>query len=399
MECVISAKIKLLPTVEQKEQLIATVHAIKQGLNFTSKVAYEQGMLSNFKALQKLVYTDLRERFGLKSQMACNVCSVVAGTYASMKSNHEDTLARYNKAKLQYSYNRDYSFVNQKEKLSAKDKKDGKEPKMTQLISIGTLDKRIKMPFLTKGFEQYFDGTWEYGTGTLVYKKGKFFLHLAMKKEFDNELDIKNVVGVDLGMRFLATAIDSKDHHLFASGKSITYKKAQFLKQRKDLQEVGTKSAKRKLKKLAGRENRFMTDINHQLSKALVKFAGEDSLIVLEDLTHINIHTKVSHHFRYHRMSWAFAQLRFFIEYKAKLNNIQVLDVDPAYTSQKCPKCGCVHQDNRDKKLHVFRCIKCGYTSNDDRIGAINLRQMGIEYHTKLMTAQAADEEQEIQLA
>lgn len=242
------------------------------------------------------------------------------------------------------------------------------------------------MPFLTKGFEQYFDGTWEYGTGTLVYKKGKFFLHLAMKKELNHQPDIKNVVGVDLGMRFLATAIDSKDKHLFASGKQVVYKRAQFLRQRKELQELGTKSAKRKLNKISGRENRFMTDVNHQLSKALVKFAGKDSLIVLEDLTNININTKIHHNFRYYRMSWAFYELRSFIEYKANLNGAKVIDVDPAYTSQKCPKCGCVHKENRNKKSHTFTCIKCKYTSNDDRIGAMNLRQMGIEYHTKLMT-------------
>ena len=387
MEYVVTAKIKLLPGEKQKEELIQTVAAIKKGLNFASKEAYAQGLLSHFKTLQKLVYKDLRNKFGLKSQMACNVCSVVASSYASMKSNHEHTLAVYTKPKLQYSYNRDYSFVTKKEKLSAKDKKAGKVPKEVKLISIGTLNQRIKVPFIAKGFENYFDGSWEYGTGTLVYKKGKFFLHLAMKKEIEVSQTFKNIVGVDLGMRFLATAIDSKNNHLFASGKKINHKRAQFLKQRKVLQEVGTKSAKRKLKKLSGRENRFMRDVNHCLSKALVQFAGKDALIVLEDLTNINIYTKVPHNFRYYRMSWAFAQLRFFIGYKAILNDSQVIDVDPAYTSQKCPKCGCVHKANRNKKSHTFKCVSCGYTSNDDRIGSMNLRQMGIEYHTKITSA------------
>src|SRR5690242_19377449 len=112
MEIIVTAKIKLLPTQQQKQDLIATVQAIKQALNHASKVAYENNLLSTFKKLQKLVYYDLRESYGLKSQMACNVCSVVAGTYASMKSNGERVLAVYTKPKFQYSYNRDYSFVN-----------------------------------------------------------------------------------------------------------------------------------------------------------------------------------------------------------------------------------------------------------------------------------------------
>jgi len=87
-----------------------TLHAIRAGLNYASKIAYENNLLSAFKKLQTLTYKHLRSEFGLKSQMACNVCSVVAGTYASMKTNQESTLAIYKKPKLQYSYNRDYSF-------------------------------------------------------------------------------------------------------------------------------------------------------------------------------------------------------------------------------------------------------------------------------------------------
>lgn len=381
MELVVTAKAKLLPTEEQKLQLVETVSAIKEALNYTSKVAYENGRMSAFKKLQKLVYTTLREQFGLKSQMACNVCTVVAGTYASMKSNGEDTLAFYNKPKLQYSYNRDFSFL-----------KDGS-------VSIGTLDKRIKMSFVTKGLEQYFDGTWEYGTATLVYKKGKFYLHFAMKKEIEEITQYKNIVGVDLGMRFLATAIDSKDRHLFASGKQVIARKAKYLKQRKDLQELETKSAKRKLKKLAGKENRWMTDVNHQISKALIQYAGENSLFVLEDLTGINITTRVPHNYRYYRMSWAFYQLRQMIEYKARLNKSNTIDIDPRYTSQKCPKCGHTHKDNRDKKVHIFSCLSCGYTSNDDRVASMNIRQHGIEYVHNLFVQAQTELEQESELA
>ncbi len=212
-------------------------------------------------------------------------------------------------------------------------------------------------------------------------------MHISVKKDFEEAEIYKNVVGVDLGMRFLATAIDSKDNHLFLRGGKITQIRGKHLNLRKRLQERGTKSAKRKLKKLSGKERRFMTNENHCVSKALVRFAGENSIIAIEDLEGINITTKVrdnENHFRYHRMSWAFYQLRQFIEYKAKLNKCLAVDVDPAYTSQKCPKCGHTHKENRDKKKHIFTCRACGYKSNDDRIGAINIRQLGIEYHVKM---------------
>ncbi|MGL4452310.1 MAG: RNA-guided endonuclease TnpB family protein [Sarcina sp.] len=368
-ELVVTAKIKILPTIEQKQQLIETMNSIRNGLNFASNIAYENNKLSSMKKLQNLVYKELRESYNLKSQMACNICSVVSGTYASMKSNNEDTLAIYKKPKLQYSYNRDYSFL-----------QDG-------TISIGTINKRIKLNYITKGLDHYFDGSYEFGTATLVYKKRKFYLHISCKKEIEVSESITNVVGVDLGMRFLATAIDSKDNHLFINGSYILRRKAKFLKQRKDLQSLGTKSAKRKLKTISGKENRYQTDVNHCVSKALVDFAKDNSLIVLEDLTRININTKVYHKYRYYRMNWAFYQLRQFIEYKGFAKGIQVIDVAPAFSSQKCPKCGFTHKDNRNKKTHSFTCLSCHYKSNDDRIGSMNLRQMGIEYHAKLTQA------------
>lgn len=364
MELVVTAKVKIYPDDFQREQLIQTLKAVKGGLNHASNAAFENGFITAFKKLQTLVYSDLREMYGLKSQMACNVCSVVAGSYASMKSNGEKTLAVYKSPKFQYSYNRDYSFT-----------KEG-------LLSIGTLDKRIKVAFEKKGLKHYFDGTWEFGTATLIHKKSKFFLHMSVKKEFAPSDEIVNIVGVDLGMRFLTAAIDSKDNHYFASGKHINSVRAKHVYLRKQLQERGTKSAKRKLARLSGKENRFMADVNHCVSKALVRFAGKSSLIVLEDLTNINLSTKVRKKDRYFRYSWAFSQLRQYIEYKAVMGGAQVISVNPRYTSQMCPKCGHTHKDNRNQKIHTFTCLKCGYTSNDDRIGAMNLRQKGIEYHS-----------------
>jgi putative transposase len=124
-----------------------------------------------------------------------------------------------------------------------------------------------------------------------------------------------------------------------------------------------------------------MTDVNHQLSKALVKEAGKHSLLVLEDLTGIRSATeRVRVRSRYVTVSWAFHQLRQMVEYKAKLNQSAVYAVDPKYTSQMCPKCGHTEQSNRNKQLHLFQCKNCNYRSNDDRVGAMNLRAKGIQY-------------------
>ena len=79
-------------------------------------------------------------------------------------------------------------------------------------------------------------------------------------------------------------------------------------------------------------------------------------------------------------VSWSFYDLEQKLNYKAVENKQKVIKVDPAYTSQTCPKCGHIDKRSRHKKVHTFVCTNCSYTSNDDRIGAMNLYRMGIEY-------------------
>lgn len=132
-----------------------------------------------------------------------------------------------------------------------------------------------------------------------------------------------------------------------------------------------------------------MKDVNHQVSKALVERYGANTLFVVEDLTDVRQATeRVKIKDRYETVSWAFYQLRQMFEYKARMAGSKVIAVTPRYTSQTCPKCGHTGKDNRNKKKHIFCCKTCGYQSNDDRIGAMNLQRKGMEYIVGV-TAQA----------
>ena len=142
-----------------------------------------------------------------------------------------------------------------------------------------------------------------------------------------------------------------------------------------------TPSSRRRLKAIGQRENRWMQDINHQVSKALVENNPKHTLFVLEDLTGIrNATERVKTKDRYVSVSWSFYDLEQKLIYKAKQNQSTVIKVNPAYTSQCCPACGHTEKSNRNKKIHLFTCKNCGYMSNDDRIGAMNLYRMGINY-------------------
>jgi IS605 OrfB family transposase len=150
---------------------------------------------------------------------------------------------------------------------------------------------------------------------------------------------------------------------------------------RKQLQQIGTSSSRRRLKAIGQRENRWMQDVNHCVSKALVEQNPKGTLHVIEDLSNIRSATeKVRVNDRYVMVSWSYFDLEQKLIYKAQRSGQKVIKVDAHYTSQTCPKCGHIEKNNRDKKNHIFCCCNCGYKSNDDRIGAMNLYQKGIEY-------------------
>ena len=171
---------------------------------------------------------------------------------------------------------------------------------------------------------------------------------------------------------------------MFFNGKEILAKRDVYNKVRAELQEKGTKSAKRVLKRISGRENRWMTDVNHQITKTLVDRYGPDTLFILEDLVDVsfdeqNLSSRTKEQ-RNQLRSWAFYQMGQFLAYKAAESNSMTLEVPADYTSQRCPKCGRIHKANRKHGTHEYICDRCGYRSNDDRTAAMNLQVLGTMY-------------------
>ena len=193
--------------------------------------------------------------------------------------------------------------------------------------------------------------------------------------------DIINVVGVDRGIRFVATTYDTKGKTVFYSGASINNKRKHFSSIKKELKQTGTPSARRRLKKIGRREHRWMQDVNHCISKALVKSQPSGTLFVLEDLNGIRSRIgprSLSNQYLF--SSWSYFDFEEKLIYKAALRGQMVIKVDPAYTSQTCPLCGRKNRLSRIKSKHIFRCVSCRYKSNDDRVAAINLYSKGVMY-------------------
>ena len=361
----ITAKVQIVATDTDKVLLNKTMSVYCDACNYVSDYVFCTHDLKQF-SLNKILYSTLREKFSLKSQMAQSVFKTVIARYKTILENQNEWIKpSFKKPQYDLVWNRDYSLTQ-------------------NCFSVNTLNGRVKLPYFAEGMSKYFNHSiYKFGTAKLVNKHGKYYLHIPVTYEVEesNISDICNVVGIDRGINFVVATYDSKHKSGFVSGKAIKQKRADYSRLRKELQMRHTPSSRRRLKAIGQRENRWMQDINHQVSKALATGNPKHTLFVLEDLTGIrNVTERVKTKNRYVSVSWSFYDLEQKLIYKAKQNQSSVIKVDPRYTSQCCPACGHTEKSNRNKKIHLFTCKNCGYTSNDDRIGAMNLYRMGINY-------------------
>lgn len=362
----VTMKVQVYPDPRQGQLFLVTLQAYQEACNFVSGYIFSTHDLKQA-SLNRALYHTLRDRFSLRSQMAQSVIKTVIARYQSILTTEKEWIKPEFK-KLQYDlvWNRDYSLTD-------------------SLFSVNTLEGREKVSYASQGMESYFDRSiYTFGTAKLVFRKGKFYLHIPVSRELPDiqVSDIKNVAGIDIGVNFLAACYDSAGKTSFYNGHTVKHKRIQYQRMRQKLQAIHTASAKRCLKRMDHRENRWMQDVNHCISKALVSSQPGGTLFVLEDLTGIarGKSEPFRRYGRHRHVSWAFYDLQKKIEYKALRNGSMVLFVDPSYTSQKCPKCGHIEKGNRRKECHTFGCKNCGYQSNDDRIGAMNLYQKGLSW-------------------
>lgn len=394
LQC-LTLKVRLKPTVEQASQFVDVTIMYRDACNIVSQWYFDHHFKMSRKDFNKHLYHQLRSQFPeLNSAMVQSTYRTVIARYKTVETQLKNKpmyvpSGKFNtdgkeiwipidrnldwlwnpicfkRPQADYVRRLNYSFV-----------QNG------NFISMNVLNQRIKVNFDHYYQDQLLSKSVQLGTAKLVHACGKWYFHIPITFEIPDELsfdEVKTVVGIDRGLRFLVTTYDSHRHSEFVSGKQIMAKRNHFKHLRAQLQSKKTASARRRLKKIGHRENRWMSDINHQISKTLVDHYGSETLFVIEDLT--GIKKAVKHRKkdkRYEQDSWAFYQLEMDLAYKALNVHSRVIKVPAQYTSQRCPYCGRINKNNRDHNLHLYTCDRCGYSSNDDRIGAMNIQELGL---------------------
>lgn len=344
--------LKLAPTGGQVDQLRATMVACNAAADRAAEVAFEHRTANKIR-LQPLVYAELRERFGLSSQMAIRAISKACEAYKRDKT-------------IQPSF-RPLGAVAYDQRILSWKGRDA--------ASILTLTGRILVPVVYQGRWLATTGATLRGAADLICRDGMWFLAVVIDvPEPPHGPEPDGWLGVDLGIVNIATDSDGTAH----SGKQVRAVRKRNVRLRAKLQAKGTKSAKRLLKHRRRTESRFAKDVNHCISKILVGKAQDTRRgIALEDLQGIRDRVTVRRDQRTDLHSWSFHQLRAFIAYKATMAGVQVRPVDPRNTSRGCSACGLIDKRNR-RTRDEFRCISCGHAGPADHNAAINIGRKAV---------------------
>jgi putative transposase len=344
--------LKLAPTEDQHRALLDTMHAFNAACDYIAAQAFEARVANKFE-LQKMTYGELRTIYHLPAQLAIRAISKTTDVYKRDKS-------------IQPHFRPEGAIVYDERVMSFKG---------LTTVSLLTLSGRVLVPFLIGAYQESRMDAIK-GQADLIYRKGIFYLAVTLETPEPTPGQTSQTLGVDLGIVNLAT--DSEGQSFSGQAVEKTRQHMHSLKQR--LQKRGTKSAKRHLKKLSGREKRFRKHTNHVISKRIVQKAqANGQAIAIEELRHIRQRTErtVRHSQRARQSSWSFGQLRHFLSYKAALAGVPLHTVDPRNTSRTCPACGHCAKENR-KSQASFCCVECGLSMNADIVGALNISRASV---------------------
>ncbi len=340
----LTLQIKLLPDNKQMQSLKDTLKECNTACNEISKRCFEKKIWGQYKIHHEFYYP-IKSSFNLSAQMIVRCISKVADSYKLDK-------------KVQRTFKQFGSIAYDSRVLTYKQSE----------VSIWTIGGRLKVPFVShnKKYIPYIKGE-----ADLVFKKGKFYLFQTVEVPEEEIRDIEEFIGCDFGLVDICTLSNGKSFN----SKQLQDHREKRQKVRSSIQRKGTKSAKRLLKRLSGRERTFGTITNHTISKQIVQLAkSEGKGIAIEDLKGIRFSAnKKGKNFRTRVGKWSFDQLRQFLTYKSFLNGVKLVSVPPNYTSKTCSNC--FHIGNRQGKK--FTCNNCNSVFDADHNGAKNIALLG----------------------
>lgn len=362
MKQVLTLVVRLQPTPEQYQQLIDTAQGFASACDYINEIVNPK--LTNRNGIQAVCYYDVKARFGLVSNHVIRACARVGASRLTARQKGK-TVKDF--APTSFDCDKDTFQLREKD----------------WTVSLSTTSGREKISLRASNYHKgKLTGQKPTSAQVCQHRDGNWYVHIQLKSDAPEVSKTDKIIGVDFGRREIAKTSTNTGW----DGKQITQVRDRYTKVRASLQKrasQGTRSSRRRcrqiLQRLSGRERRFQAWLNHCISKSIITEAKDsEATVAIEDLTSIRERTNTKPRSKAERRrsnSWAFYQLRIFLEYKGIKQGVKVVTVSPAYTSQTC-HC-CLHIGVRTQKN--FKCANsyCGWLGDADFNGANMIALLG----------------------
>lgn len=362
MKQVLTLVTQLQLTPLQRQKLEATAEEFASACRYINEEVKDSKTDRN--AIQSVIYDQVREKFNLTSNHVIRACARVGANRKTAKQKGRK-VKDFKPTSFECDA-RTFSF---------------RESDWT--ISVSTTQKRERFKLRASNYHRgKLKGRKPTSAQICLHRDGEWYAHIQIKDEVPKPSKTNNVIGVDFGRREIAKTSSNQGW----DGKQIQEVRDKYSRVRTSLQRKasqGTRSTRRRARqiqqRLSGRERRFQSWLNHNISKSIISEAQcANSAVAIEDLSGIRERTNQKPRNKTERRrsnSWAFYQLRQFLKYKGIKEGVEVLAVPPQYTSQTC-HC-CLHIGLRSAK--TFKCANkvCGWSGDADLNGAMNIKHLG----------------------
>jgi IS605 OrfB family transposase len=379
MKQVLTLVVKLQLTSEQADKLSATASQFAEACEYINEKV--KPSLSNRNAIQAVIYNEIKEKFDLVSNHVIRACARVGANRLTAKQKARKALAAG--TRMHSGERRGKKVKGFKPTSFDCDKDTFRFREKDWTVSLSTVAGREHIKLRASNYHRgKLAGQKPTSAQVCKHKDGDWYVHIQLKSEAPKSPKTDNVIGVDFGRREIARTSTDKGW----DGKHIQQTRDKYSRARASLQKKaskGTRSSRRRcreiLKRLSGRERRYQTWLNHNISKAIIQEAKVlNAFVAIEDLTNIRERTNQMPRSKTERRrsnSWAFYQLRSFLEYKSIKEGVEVIAVPAAYTSQTCWKC--LHIGIRTNKN--FQCSNkvCGWIGDADENGSKVIARLG----------------------
>jgi len=351
VECVLGVPFGYEPNKEVRKLL----EDFRDMVNFCIDYAYKR-RITSYAKLRKGVYEEWKHEWSYSTHFCHSACKIALAMLKTYRKKHEEGKPVAKKLFMQLDPQL-YKFYGDKIRISVKPRKF------------------IFIDLKYGEYQKKFIDAWREGklkTGEITINESKIIIPFKKKVDMQNPNDW---IAIDVNESNI-TAVSSNPHILRINHELRAIHTTYFNIRRKiqKLAKHKPKTAQKLLKKYSHRERMKTKDICHKISRIIVDYAKQHGFgILMEDLKGIRKRINKGRMLNRRLHAWNFRRLQFYIEYKAKLEGLPVIYVNPRGTSTLCPICGGKLASNGHRQL---KCKKCGYENDRDVTACINMLRM-----------------------